>query len=303
MHIALLIVVPDDFRGEFNVDSDSSRRDAEEVEKEGLGLLHEQFTGYRPLERPSNAADGKNMFLINRALPPLSTCTIRLTLNLSSSVTRIPPQLKSSTKHLTTTSYLNMRLPYIPDDPRMATEEDAAIVQRVKDRRGGKLIALDKTLLHAPAVANGWNAFLGAIRTQTSLSDSIREIAICRVAVLNHAWYEWDSHRPILENSGVLSAEAIEHLKQRPGEGKQEERAKMFDDKHLAVLEYTDAMTLGCIVPDPLFQKLKGFFSEKEVVEITSTVAAYNCVSRFLVALDVGEMAEKYDVDMSGKKA
>lgn len=241
------------------------------------------------------------MFLINRALPPLST--FRSILHLSHSIPRIPPQLKPSTKHLTTNSRLNMRLPYIPDDPQMATEEDAAIVQRVKDRRGGKLIALDKTLLHAPAVANGWNAFLGAIRTQTSLPDSIREIAICRVAVLNHAWYEWDSHRPILEKSGVLSAEAIEHLKQRPGEGKQEERAKMFDDKHLAVLEYTDAMTLGCIVPDPLFQKLKGFFSEKEVVEITSTVAAYNCVSRFLVALDVGEMAEKYDVDMSGKKA
>ena len=245
----------------------------------------------------SNAADSMNMFLINRALSPLST--FRSISNFPPSVIR-RPQLA---KHITTTSHPNMRLPYIPDDPQMATEEDATIVQRVKDRRGGKLIALDKTLLHAPAVANGWNAFLGAIRTQTSLPDSIREIAICRVAVLNHAWYEWDSHRPILEKSGVLSAEAIERLKERPEEGKQEERAKMFDEKHLTVLEYTDAMTLGCIVPDPLFQKLKGFFSEKEVVEITSTVAAYNCVSRFLVALDVGEMAEKYDVDMSGKKA
>ena len=30
-------------------------------------------------------------------------------------------------------------------------------------------------------------------------------------------------------------------------------------------------------------------FGERGVVEITATVAAYNCVSRFLVALDVGE--------------
>jgi alkylhydroperoxidase family enzyme len=269
------------------------------VEKEGLDFMsHSQGIGHKDdWNVLSNAADSMNMFLINRAPSPLST--FRSISHLQSSVIR-RPQLA---KHITTTSRLNMRLPYIPDDPQMATEEDAAIVQRVKDRRGGKLIALDKTLLHAPAVANGWNAFLGAIRTQTSLPDSIREIAICRVAVLNHAWYEWDSHRPILEKSGVLSAEAIEHLKERPEEGKQEERAKMFDERHLTVLEYTDAMTLGCIVPDPLFQKLKGFFSEKEVVEITSTVAAYNCVSRFLVALDVGEMAEKYDVDMSGKKA
>jgi alkylhydroperoxidase family enzyme len=185
----------------------------------------------------------------------------------------------------------------------MKNEEDAAIVQRVKDRRGGKLIALDKTLLHAPAVANGWNSFLGAIRTQTSLPASVRELAICRVAVLNKAWYEWDQHRPILEESGVLSAEALESLKERPTSDCKDVRAGIFDEKHLAVLEYTDAMTLGCIVPEPVFAQLKRFFSDKEVVEITSTIAAYNCVSRFLVALDVGEMAEKYDVDMSGKTA
>jgi alkylhydroperoxidase family enzyme len=168
-----------------------------------------------------------------------------------------------------------MRLPYVADDPQMETEEDAAIVQRVKDRRGGKLIALDKTLLHAPAVANGWNK----------------------------AWYEWDQHRPILEQTGVLSAEAVGSLKERPTSEGKTGRENIFDEKHLAVLEYTDAMTLGCIVPEPVFAQLKRFFSEKEVVEITSTIAAYNCVSRFLVALDVGEMAEKYDVDMSGKTA
>jgi alkylhydroperoxidase family enzyme len=238
------------------------------------------------------------MPLINRLLVPakyLPTCLLSKSTVLLTKRYAHPPL-----RPFTTTATFNMRLPYIADDPKMETDEDAAVVQRVKDRRGGKLIALDKTLLHAPAVASGWNSFLGAIRTQTSLQDSVREIAICRVAVLNNAWYEWDSHKPILENSGVLSAEAIESLKIKATEDKTT-RGSMFDEKHLAVLEYTDAMTLGCIVPEPLFAKLKSFFSEKEVVEITSTVAAYNCVSRFLVALDVGEMAEKYDVDMSGK--
>lgn len=42
-----------------------------------------------------------------------------------------------------------MRLPYIPDDPQMEKEEDQNVVERVKERRGGKLIALDKALLHA----------------------------------------------------------------------------------------------------------------------------------------------------------
>lgn len=185
-----------------------------------------------------------------------------------------------------------MRLPYIPDDPKMETSEDQEVVQRVKDRRGGKLIALDKALLHAPPVADGWNSFLKAIRTQTTLSDSVRELAICRVAALNSAWYEWDAHKPLLSKSEALPEETIEQIKEKGYNG------KGLDEKHVAVLEYTDAMTLGCIVKQAKFDKLKSLFSEREVVEITSTVAAYNCVSRFLVALDVGEMAEKYSVDM-----
>lgn len=82
--------------------------------------------------------------------------------------------------------------------------------------------------------------------------------------------YEWDSHRPILEQSGVLSANIVELLRNREWDG------NGLDKKHLAVLQYTDAMTIGCIVRDSLFANIKGLFSEREIVEITSTVAAYN---------------------------
>lgn len=139
----------------------------------------------------------------------------------------------------------------------------------------------------------GWNSFLKAIRTQTTLSDSIRELAICRVASVNQAYYEWDHHQPLLDEAGELSPELIEKVKDREWDG------NGLDDKHKAVFHYTDAMTLGCIVRESVFQKLKSLFSEREVVEITATVAAYNTVSRFLVALDVGEMGAKYNVDMS----
>lgn len=60
-----------------------------------------------------------------------------------------------------------------------------------------------------------------------------------------------------------------------------------------AVMAYTDAMTRDVRVGEEVFEKLKRYFGKKEIVEITATVAAYNCVSRFLVALDVGEMNEQ----------
>jgi len=59
----------------------------------------------------------------------------------------------------------------------------------------------------------------------------------------------------------------------------------------LTVLQYTDAMTRDIVVSDEVFERLKTVagFSDTQCVELTSVIAAYNCVSRFLVALDVGE--------------
>jgi alkylhydroperoxidase family enzyme len=66
-------------------------------------------------------------------------------------------------------------------------------------------------------------------------------------------------------------------------------QTSVLGERLSSILAYTDAMTLDVRVPDKIFNALKEQFSEKEVVEITATIAAYNCVSRFLVALDVGE--------------
>lgn len=65
--------------------------------------------------------------------------------------------------------------------------------------------------------------------------------------------------------------------------------AEGLTEKEHAILAYTDAMTREIKVADECFAAVKKLFNEREVVELTACVAAYNCVSRFLVALDVGE--------------
>lgn len=57
----------------------------------------------------------------------------------------------------------------------------------------------------------------------------------------------------------------------------------------MAVIAFTDASTKDIKVPQNVFDELKKSFDEKEIIEITATVAAYNCVTRFLVALHVGD--------------
>jgi alkylhydroperoxidase family enzyme len=174
-----------------------------------------------------------------------------------------------------------MRLPYVSDPPQAKTPEEDAIVSRIRARRAPKpLLELDLALLHSPPVADGWNTFLSAIRTGTTLGAAVREICMCRVAVLNQAWYEWAHHAPLAQAAG-LSDEAMDTLKGKGWGGLTKEQ--------MAVVDYTDAMTKSVSVPQAIFDELKAFFTDQEVVEITATVAAYNCVSRFLVALDVGE--------------
>lgn len=183
-----------------------------------------------------------------------------------------------------------MRLPYA-DPNSLTTPEDLSILDRVKARRGPKgLLPLDLALLHAPAVADGWNAFLGAIRTKTSLPANIREIAICRPALINQAWFEWTHHIPLLAESDSFQADPakIEVVQELNPTGK-----GALSDQEWVVLRVADAMTRNVTVDQSLFDELKALFSEKEVVEIVSTVSCYNLVSRFLVALDVGEQNDK----------
>ena len=75
-----------------------------------------------------------------------------------------------------------------------ADPEVQALIERIKARRGGALLDLDKALLNAPTIADGWNAFLGAVRTRCVLKGRWRELAILQVAVLNGADYEFNQH-------------------------------------------------------------------------------------------------------------
>jgi alkylhydroperoxidase family enzyme len=152
-------------------------------------------------------------------------------------------------------------------------------------------------------VAQNRNSFLLAVRTKTYLSPSLRETAICRVAVLNRAWFEWEHHAPLLRAAeGITDAYVRAVFSTPPGmwgnltplaadedEAISAREGILPDEAHGLVLEFTDALTLGPEVPPELFEQMRDHFGERSIVEISATIACYNCVSRFLVALDVGE--------------
>ena len=80
--------------------------------------------------------------------------------------------------------------------------EPKALVDAIRRRRGGQLSNLDRLLLNSPALAEGWNTFLGTVRQKLSLTPKVREIVMCSVAVLNKAEYEFFHHVREFEKAG-----------------------------------------------------------------------------------------------------
>jgi alkylhydroperoxidase family enzyme len=157
--------------------------------------------------------------------------------------------------------------------------ELAPLIATIKSERGGKLLHLYQALLNSPPVAEGWLKLFTAIRQKTSLGGRYRELAILRVALLNAADYEYRAHLPFALKEGV-SQEQIDAI---PGW----QLSERFDQRERAVLAYTDAMTRGIRVPDAIFAGVRQHFDDRETVELTATIAGYNLVSRFLVAMQL----------------
>jgi len=163
--------------------------------------------------------------------------------------------------------------------------EAKPLVDRIVAERGS-VLHLYQMLLHSPAVAGGWLNYLTSIRQLSTLPGDLRELVIMRVAAINGAPYEADQHAPIALREGVSQAQldALDHW----------ESSDLFSDAERAVLAYTDTMTRHVQVPQPVFDAARqAVGTDKLMVELTATVAAYNMVSRFLEALQVHSHDER----------
>src|SRR4051812_28060665 len=96
------------------------------------------------------------------------------------------------------------RLPYL--DEKTARVEPATL-EAVLKRRKGKLVNLDGVLLYSDPLTRGWNALLGAIRSEMALPPRLTEIVIVRVGVLNGAQYEVHQHGKVALGLGVTQQE------------------------------------------------------------------------------------------------
>jgi alkylhydroperoxidase family enzyme len=172
-------------------------------------------------------------------------------------------------------------IPYLTDEQVGPPD----LVQAIRSRRtGGKLLNLDRILLHSPNFTKGWNAQFAAIRNQLSLPGNLREIAIMAIGALNHADYEWIQHEPEFLKAGGTKAQLAAIKKDAAGAAKD---AKLFDEKERAALQLTAEMTRKVAASPATMKRVRSLLPDGQVVELVGTIAGYNMVSRFVSTLGI----------------
>jgi alkylhydroperoxidase family enzyme len=179
----------------------------------------------------------------------------------------------------------------IPDWNQQAHPQPTDLVDAIKARRGGELINLDKALLWSEPLARGWNVYLKAVRTELPTSRKLRELGICTVALLTGAAYEYHHHAPDFLAAGgtqaeldALNAHVAPFIKKNKPLAQLNIAGAAIEN---IVIQYAYEMTVNVKVADATFAALQKHFDTTQIVELTSAIATYNMVARFLMALGV----------------
>ncbi len=117
-------------------------------------------------------------------------------------------------------------------------------------------------------------------RKSSPLNPALRSLVTVRVSQINSCHFCVDINSATLaKRSGSL--QKVEELAQW-------KESDLFDEKERVVLEYTEAVTYSDQqVTDHLMQRVKNFFDDDGVVELTGLIAFQNLSSKFNSALNV----------------
>ena len=121
----------------------------------------------------------------------------------------------------------------------------------------------------------------GALDRKTSpIEPSLRSLITVRVSQINWCKFCVDINSMMVLKRGN-SEEKLKDLEHY-------QRSNHFSDREKAALNYAEKITLSDKqVSDADRLKLKEFFSEDEVIELTALIAFQNMSSKFNAALDV----------------
>jgi len=148
-------------------------------------------------------------------------------------------------------------------------------------RKYGAILIPGLLWARVPKVFASVAMLYGALdRKSSPINPELRSLITVRVSQINWCEFCVDINSATLaKRSG--SMEKVDNLAQWKD-------SELFDEKEKVVLEYTEAVTYtDQQVTDELVNRLKNFFDDDGVVELTGLIAFQNLSSKFNSALDV----------------
>ncbi|RDE24479.1 carboxymuconolactone decarboxylase family protein [Motiliproteus coralliicola] len=150
-----------------------------------------------------------------------------------------------------------------------------------QQRRYGEVLKPGLLWARVPKLFAAVAALYGVLdRKSSPLSPALRSLITVRVSQINHCAFCVDINAAtLIKRAGTeAKAQALSDW----------QNSDLFDELERAVLAYTDAMTYSDQQVDgELVGRLRVYFDEDQLVELTGLIAFQNLSSKFNSALDV----------------
>lgn len=115
----------------------------------------------------------------------------------------------------------------------------------------------------------------------TAPCSTLRALLTVRVSQINHCWFCIDLNSATWPSRGA-SEEKVQAL------ARWREQRDVFTERERVALEYAEAITFtDRKVDDALLARVKQYFDDATIVELTGLVAFQNLSSKFNAALDI----------------
>ena len=155
-------------------------------------------------------------------------------------------------------------------------QEHRWLFERMEQR--GSMLNIFRALSHSPEALRRFMKLGDYLLADGKLDPALRELAILRAGFLCRSPYEVSQHISFARRVGLTDAQI---------RGVASPTIQLFNPKEMAVLGYAGELTSEARASDAVWDALRPFLNDEEIVELTFVIGFYNMVSRALNALQV----------------
>src|SRR5262249_46733217 len=162
---------------------------------------------------------------------------------------------------------------------RDAVTPDTAALYELLLAQRGVVPNMFKVLSHAPPIAQGVAGFLKALLSDGALTGWYKELVAVRISRLMVSEYAITAHNASARKKGASEDQiaGVADFENGPYSAKEKLGFRLADRLHRGPQN----------IDDPFYAELKAAFSEKELVELFLTAAAFEMFPRFIDGLRI----------------